>query len=165
MVIADEEEMEAPAVDPRMHAQLHGPRRGARPSDRAENAPHAEARACGANRVAGAVVQEEQGVAAELEQAAAVGVRDVEEGRERRVHDVRDLFGARLAEVRELLRHRREAGDVDECDRRRRARTRQSVRLVAQPLERQAGDERDKIGEPSLGTVSTRTILREGHAR
>ena len=133
-----------------MHAQLHCPRGGAWPSDRAENAPHAEAGSRSPNRVARAVVQEQQGVAAELEQPAPVGVRDVEEGRERRVHDVRDFFRARLAEVRELLRHRREPGDVDECDRRVEL-ARQAVGLVAQPLERQPRDERNKVGEPLAG--------------
>ena len=150
VLVADEEEVEAAAVHARMHAQLHGAGRRAGPPDLAEDAPHAEARPGGARRMLGPVVEQEQGVAAELQEPAALGVRDVEQRRERRVHDVVHFLRAGLAEVRQLLRHRREPGDVDERDRRVEL-VREPVGLVAEPLERQPGDERDKLGELVCG--------------
>ena len=59
--------MEAPAVDARMHPQLHGARGGARASDRTENRRMPKHARAAPDRVVGPVVQEEQRVAAELE--------------------------------------------------------------------------------------------------
>ena len=112
----------------------------------AQHPPHPEARPSGAGRVLRPVVEQEKRVAAELQQSAALGVRHVEQRGERRVHDVVHFLGAGLAEVRELLRHRREPRDVDERDRGVEL-VREPVRLVAEPFERQPGDERDKLGE------------------
>ena len=64
-----------------------------------------------------AVVEEEERVAAELQQPAAVAVRDVEEPGERRVHHAVHLLRTRTPERREPLRHPREPGDVDEDER------------------------------------------------
>ena len=99
--LADEEELEAARCGGR-RASAAGPRRptsaGGRSraaSRRISNAARA-ARAC----VLVTVVEQQQRVAAELEQAAALGVRDVEQGREGRVHHLGDLLGARSTEAR-----------------------------------------------------------------
>ena len=100
-----------------MHPELDDACGRARAADRPEQASHpVRGPGCPA-RVAVAGVEEEERVPAELEKAAAVGVRDLEQRRERRVHDVRDLLGAWLPERRELLRHRGEPRDVDEGQR------------------------------------------------
>ena len=145
MRLSDEEELEAAAVKSRVHLELDRPGRRSRPTDRAKRSPHLECRASGSACVLLAVVEQQQRVAAELEQAAALCVRDAEERGERRVHHLGDLLGARSAEAREALRHRGEARDVDECDGSLDLAPR-CRGLVAEPLERQPRDERDEIG-------------------
>ena len=145
MRLADEEELEAAGVEAGVHLQLDGAGRRPRPSDRAQRPAHLERRARRARCVVVALVEQQQRVAAELEQAAALRVGDGEQRREGRVHDLGDLLRAGSAEAGEPLGHRREARDVDERER--------SVDLapdrlgiVAEPLERQPWDERDELG-------------------
>jgi hypothetical protein len=61
--------------------------------------------------------QEQDGVAAPLDDARSVVVRDREQLGERLVEDVVHLLGADLALLRQPLRQAREAGDVDEGER------------------------------------------------
>ena len=90
------------------------------------------------------VEEEQQRVAAELEQPAAVRVRDVEERLERRVHHLGHLLGARLALPGELLRHRREAGDVDERERAFKLAV-ASLGSLAEPFDDDPRDERRQV--------------------
>ena len=69
-------------------------------SDLAERAAHVERRVGRARQRGLAREEEEERVAAELQQPAASRVRDVEQARERRVHDVGHLFGAALSPSR-----------------------------------------------------------------
>ena len=96
-------------------------------------------------RVLGALVEEQQRVAAELQQAATLCVRHGEECRERRVHDLGDLLRARSSKAREALRHRGEPGDVDEGDGSLDLAPRR-FGIVPKPLDGQPRDERDEVG-------------------
>src|ERR1700758_2838876 len=100
-----------------MHPQLAGSGRWAWSPDPAQQRALLECRPSRARGVILTLIEQEQGVPAELEQAAAERVRLVEERREGGVHDVRDLFGAGPAAARQHLRHRSEARDVDERER------------------------------------------------
>jgi hypothetical protein len=91
-----------------------------------------------------ALVQEQQRVAAELEQAAALGVRDIEQRREGRIHHLCHLFGTGAADVRQPLRHRREAGDVDERERSLQLEPAE-VRVLLQPLNCEPRNERNEF--------------------
>ena len=96
MGLTDEEEVERPAVDPDRHAEADLPGRRLDPADLSERATHRDS---GAGRLAGMVLtgeEEQQRVAAELDQAAAVPVRDSEEPGEDGAEDVGDLFGPDL---------------------------------------------------------------------
>jgi hypothetical protein len=143
--VADEEELEASGVEACVHLQLDGPGRGAGASDRTKRAPHVECGPRGPRPVIVAVVQEEEGIASELEKAATLLVRDLEECRERRIHHVRHFLRARAPEAGQLLGHGRETGDVDE---RQRPLELEPVPLgaCAQPLEGQTRDKRDEVG-------------------
>ena len=114
MRLADEEEVEDPAVDPDVHPQRHLPGRRVERAELFERAPHAECRVAGPGRVRIAVEEEEERVASELHEPAAVRVGDREEPRERRAHHVRHLFCSKPPLGREALGHRGEARDVDE---------------------------------------------------
>ena len=145
MAFTDQEELKAAGVQAGVHLQLDGSGRRPRASDRAERPPHLEGGPCRPGSVLLALVEQQERVSPELEEAASLRVRDSEERREGRVHDLGHLFRARLAEAGESLGHRREAGDVDERDR--------SVdfapdrrRLVSEPLEGQPWDERNELG-------------------
>jgi hypothetical protein len=88
--------------------------------------------------------EEQERIAAELEQAAAVLVRDPQELGERRVDHVRELLRAGLALLGESLRHRSEAREVDE---RERAREIAPLRLrrLTEPLDHDAGNVRRQV--------------------
>ena len=128
-----------------MHLELNRPGRRSRPTDRPKRPPHLESRPSGPACVLLAVVEEQQRVAAELEEAATLRVGDAEERRERGVHHLGDLLGPRSSEAREALRHRGEAGDVDECERALDLAPR-CRGLVSKPFQRQSGDEGDEVG-------------------
>ena len=145
MAFPDQEELKAAGVQAGVHLQLDGSGRCPRASDRAERSPHLEGSTCRPSSVLLALVEQQERVSPELEEPTSLRVRDSEERREGRVHDLGHLFRARLAEAGEPLGHRREAGDVDERDR--------SVdfapdrrRLVSEPLEGQPWDERNELG-------------------
>jgi hypothetical protein len=144
MRIADEEEVEIACVQPRVHLQLHCSRRGTWPPDRTQRSTHLECSPRGPRRVVFAVVEKEERVPSELEQTATLLVRDLEECRERRVHHLGHFLRAGPSQARQPLGHRGEAGDVDERE--------GSLELepaplgvVAEPFERQPGNERDKV--------------------
>ena len=115
--VADEEELEASGVESGVHLQLNRAGGRLRASDRAQRPTHLERRTRGSGGVVVALVEQQQGVAAELEQASALRVGDREERGEGRVHHLCDFFRARSAEAREPLGHGREPGDVDERER------------------------------------------------
>ena len=144
MRVADQEEEEAPGVHADVHPELHVTGRRLRTRDDRERVAHADSRSGRAQLVTLAVEEDQQRVAAELQQAAAMPVGDVEQRGERRVHHVRHLLGACASERRELLGHRGETGDVDE---RERAVTLdpQPLGMVGEPLDRQPRDERNEL--------------------
>ncbi len=145
MRLSDEEELEVAAVESRVHLQLNRSGRRPRTADRPERPAHLECGARGALSVTLSVVEQQQCVAAELEQATALRVGNAEKRGERRIHHLRDFLRSLSSQAREALRHRGEAGDVDEGD--------GSLDLspgrcglVSEPLERQTRNERDEIG-------------------
>ena len=114
---ACEEEVERPRVDAHVHAQRDLARGCVERAELVERAPHAVRRVAGARGMCVALEEEQERIAAELHEAAAVRVRDGEQACERRAHHVGHLFGAARPERCEALRHRGEAGDVDEGER------------------------------------------------
>ena len=73
--------------------------------------------AAGAGEVPLALEEQQEGVAAELQQVAAVGVGDAEQRAERRADRLDELLGALAAAPREALGELREPGDVREQER------------------------------------------------
>ena len=148
MRFAYEEELESTCVEAGVHLQLNGTSRSPRPTDCSQRAAHVERGARRPGRVVLALVEQQQRVSAELEQPAASRVRHGEERGEGRVHHLGDLLRARFTPTGQALGHCREARDVDERE--------GSFDLQpgplsagAQPLERQARDERDEVGSRS----------------
>ena len=84
----------------------------------AEDGLHPDGAAAGALGVAVVLEEQQQGVAAELHEAAAVGVGDAEEGVEAASDDARELFSALAALLGEALGEFREARHVGERERR-----------------------------------------------
>ena len=142
--------MEGPAVDADVHPERHPAHRGLRPPDLAQRPAHPVRRTRGAGGVTVAGEEEQQCVAAELEQAAALRIGDVEQVGERVVHHLRHLLRAHLPLAREALGHRREAGEVDERERAvERLPARGRLRL--QPVDDEARHVRGEIGRGRLG--------------
>ena len=83
-------------------------------AERAQAAPHAEGGARGALDVAGPVEEQQQRVAAELQQAAVVAVGLGEQLGERGAEHVDELLGPLAAALGEALGELREARDVGE---------------------------------------------------
>ena len=160
----DEEEVERAAVNADVHAQRDLARRSVQLSDLAQRAPHVERRAGRASRVAVPREEQEERVAAELQETTASGVRDVEEARERRVHDVGDLLGTGLALRREPLRHRREARDVDKRHRSLEA-SMQGLGLAQRPFDHDPRHIGGQVGarrlHPAIVQILTRPAWRE----
>ena len=117
MGAADEEEVELAAVQALRHPQRHLPGRRLQPPDVAQHAAHAERRAARAGEVPVALEEQQEGVAAELQEVAAVGVGDAEQRAERRADRLDELLGALAAAAREALGELREPGDVREQQR------------------------------------------------
>jgi hypothetical protein len=115
--VPDEEEVEGAAVDADVHPERHVARRRARPPDLAQRPAHPVRRTRGADGVTVAGEEEQECVAAELEEAASLPVGDVEQVRERVVHHLRHLLRAHLPLAGEAFGHRGEAGEVDERER------------------------------------------------
>ena len=82
-----------------MHLELDRTGRRSRPADRPKRPPHLERRPRGPACVLLAVVEQQQRVAAELEEATTLRVGDAEERRERGVHHLGDLLGPGSAEA------------------------------------------------------------------
>ena len=104
-----QEELEASGVQSRVHLQLDCAGGRLRAADRAQGAAHLERSACRASGVIVAGVEQEQRVAAELQQTATLRVRHGEQRGEGRIHDLGDLFGSCSTEAGEALRHRRKS--------------------------------------------------------
>ena len=115
--LADEEEVVRVGVDADVHLQLDRPDRGLRLSELLERRAHPVGGVAGPGGMVLAREEEQQRVAAELEQPAAEGVGDVEQALEGAVHHLGDLLGAELALLGEPLVQRGEARDVDEGER------------------------------------------------
>ena len=116
MRVADEEKLETARVEPGVHPQLNGSRRRARAPDRSQGRQHLERRLRRALGVPVALVEEQERVSAELEQATAERVRLLEECREGRSSSRPLLPRHPRGPARGVLRHRREAGDVNEVE-------------------------------------------------
>jgi hypothetical protein len=112
--VADEEARERAGVDPGGHAQHDPPGARLEPTDVGEARLHPERGPRGASRVARAGEEQEECVAAELQEPAAGPVRDLQQRLEAGPDRVGDLLGTDLAVPGEALGHLREAGDVDE---------------------------------------------------
>ena len=108
---------------------------------RSSVALHLPGRPAGALLVAGAVEQQQQRVAAPLEQAGAVVVRLVEQRGEHAVERVAHQLGADLALACETLREGREPRDVDEHHRAVDLAL-QRVRRVSEPVDDEPRDVR-----------------------
>jgi hypothetical protein len=74
--VADEEELEAAAVEAGVHLQLNRARRRPRPPDRPQRPAHLESCPCRPRCVIIALVQQQQRVSPELEQPASLCVGD-----------------------------------------------------------------------------------------
>ena len=112
--LARREHVERARVQPHRDAEHDEPRRRLEPADRSQPVPHADRGMRGRQRVVVAGEQEQQRVAAELQETAARRVRDLEQLLEARVDRVGDFFRADLAVPSQPLRHLREARDVGE---------------------------------------------------
>ena len=116
---AGEEQVQRAGVDADRHAQRRaGAGRGERAGG-AQRAAHADRGAARALGVAVALEEQEQRVAAELQQAAAVRVGDLEQRGERAADRVADLLGALGADAGQPLGEPREARHVGEHQRAR----------------------------------------------
>ncbi len=111
---ADREEIESSRVHALRHLQRYLRARQLDPADVVERAAHSHRRRARARRVAVALEPQQERVAAELEQAGAVLVGDLQDRREAAADRVGDLFRALAALARELLGELREPGDVGE---------------------------------------------------
>ena len=138
-----------------MHLELNRPGRRSRPADRPKRPAHLERRPSSPACVLLAVVEQQQRVAAELEEAAALRVGNAEERRERGIHHLGDLLGPCSAEARETLRHGGEARDVDECEGSLDLAPR-CLGLVAEPLQRQPRDERNEVARRAYACIRRR---------
>ena len=156
---ADEEEVERPGVDADRDLQPHGPGRGRAPPHAGERLLHAGGGRAGAPRVVLAAEQQQDGVAAELEQVGVLGVGARDQLAERRVDHAGDLLRALAAALRERLGQLGEPGDVGEDERALEA-LGALLRRVAQPVDRDARHERPqeihRRLEPCAGPVAHR---------
>ena len=117
MCVTDVEEMEAPAVEPDGHPQVHPADRGRKGPGLAQGGTHGDGGLGGHGRVVVAGERQEQGVAAELEQRAALAVGDLEHPGEHVVEDLGQLLGADAAPPGQALGEGGEARDVHEAAR------------------------------------------------
>ena len=152
---ADQEEVEDTGVRADRHAQRHlAGGRGER-ADPAQLAAHPVGCGDGAVGVPVALEEEQQCVAAELDQAALVGVGLGEERPERVADHVRDLLGTDLALPRQALRHLCEPGHVDE-HRRALELPSEDVGSRPRPVEHQAREVRLQRGRHDAGHPALR---------
>jgi len=144
MRLPDEEDVEGAGVEPGVHPQLHRAGRRPGPTDCPERTLHLERCPRRPGGMSLTVEEQEQGVAAELEQAPTLRIGDAEERCKGGVHHLCDLLRALAATAGEAIGHRGESRDVDEGDRALDLAPRPR-RLVAQPLEGQPWNERDEL--------------------
>ena len=94
--VTDEKEVEEPAVDPHRHPQGDPLAQDGHAPDLSECAPHLDGGATGTRLMGLAREEEQQRVAAELEQPAPVGDGNVEQGDEAGPDGGRELLGTHL---------------------------------------------------------------------
>ena len=120
--VADQEEMEQSAVDADRHSQRDPPRGGAGAPDAAQHRAHPVGGACRVRGMVGPAEEQEDRVAAPLDQVGAVRAGGVEQRGERPAQDVAHLLGADLSLAGEPFGERGESRDVGQGHRRRRVR-------------------------------------------
>ena len=149
---ADEEEVELARMDADRHLQTDGPGRGGAPPHPRQRVLHSHCCRGRAQRMILAAEEQQNGVAAELEQVGMVRVGLPDQLGEGGVDHTGDLLGALAPALRERLGQIREAGDIGEHER-----SREALRLLAgrlaQPVDGDPRHERaQRIGrrvEPS----------------
>src|SRR5688500_11035714 len=117
MRLAHEKELKASGVEAGMHFQLNRAGGRLRSSDRSQRRPHLECRTRCSCGVIVTLVEQQQSVAAELEEATALRIGNGEQGGEGRVHHLCDFLGTGSAEAGKPLGHCGESRDVDERER------------------------------------------------
>ncbi len=111
---AGEDQVDLAGVHPLRHPQRDLAGRGLQRAERAQAPAHAEGGAARALDVVGPVEEQQQRVAAELQQAPVVAVGLREQLGEGRAEHVDELLGPLAAALGEALGELREAGDVGE---------------------------------------------------
>ena len=147
--IPHEEEVERTAVRAHRHAQLDLGARQVDLADGPQGGAHPHGGRAGPSSVSLAREEQQQRVAAELEQAATVRVGDGEQLGEAGLDRLGDLFGALLPLAGQLLGQFREAGDVDEHDAAL-ERPRGLVRRMRELTHEDPGDVRSERVNPDL---------------
>ena len=125
--------------------------RTVKPSDHPQVAPHVDGGPTGPGLVGLAREQEQQGVAAELEEASPVGHGDVQQGHEAGPDGGCQLFGAHLPVLGQTFGEFGEAGDVDEGHRAQDL-PRPHLGRVVEPVDGQPG----KVGREGMPSVDGR---------
>ena len=108
-----DEDVHGAAVDADGHPQLHGGARRLDPADLPESPAHPDRGAGCARWMVVTVEEEQQRVAAELQESAALRIGDLEQRREARPDGVGELLRALRSDLGEALGQPREARDVD----------------------------------------------------
>ena len=148
---ADQEEVEVARVHAHRHAERHLLAQDRQPAHRAQLAAHLYRGPAASHLVGIAREVEEERVAAELEQPAAVGDRQVEQRDEAVADGGRQLLRTHLAVLGEAFRQLGETGDVDEHDGARFHPV--ALRLpVGDPLDAEPG----QVGHQGVGRVRVR---------
>ena len=147
--IPHQEEVERTAVRTHRHAQLDLGARQVDLADGPQRGAHPHGGRARPNRMSLAREEQQQRVAAELEQAATVRVGHGEQLGEAGLDRLGDLFGALFALAGQLLGQFREAGDVDEHDAAL-ERPRGLVRRMRELAHEDPGDVRSERVNPDL---------------
>ena len=163
---ADEEQLEAARVHADGHLESHGAGGGREAAHAGERLLHADRGGRGALLVVDPAKEQQDGVAAELEEIGVLGVRRRDELGKRRVENEGDLLGTLPAAPGQLLGELREARDVGEHERALEG-ARLRPRLVAQPVGRDPRNERSqRVGRgPRTGGRAHVSNLREAGVR
>ena len=113
---AHDEQVERSGVDPHRHAEREPSAGEVDLADLAQRPAHRDRRATPPLRVTLTVEEQQQCVAAELDQSPSVRVGDRQDRLEDRSDDLGDLLGALLAPACEPFGELREPRDIDEDD-------------------------------------------------